>query len=87
MRGNPECAAIIVGNLLENACRYTEDGDIRLSLSKTEFRIFDTGSTIPLEVRERMYARGERGHAGGPGCGLGLSIAQRSCERMNARGF
>lgn len=80
--GNPELAAVIVGNLVENACRYTERGAVRLILSETEFSVSDTGATIPEDVRARMFERGARGHSDIPGSGLGLSIAQRSCERM-----
>ena len=80
--GNPELAAVIVGNLVENACRYTERGAVRLILSETEFSVSDTGATIPEDVRARMFERGTRGHSDIPGSGLGLSIAQRSCERM-----
>lgn len=74
--------AIVLGNLLDNAMRHTEEGSVSVSVESNRVRIADTGGGIPAEelpfVFERHYRGG--GHDGGPGAGIGLSIARRVCE-------
>ncbi|QEQ01448.1 HAMP domain-containing sensor histidine kinase [Thermosynechococcus sp. QKsg1] len=74
----------VVGNLLDNAFKYTpKGGTIGLHLTPTaaglELTVWDTGCGIPLEVQPRLFERGYRGiqaDSGIEGSGLGLAIAQ-----------
>lgn len=70
----------ILGNLLENACKWARRRVI-LSAGKTDdgticLRIEDDGPGIPAAVRDRVRQRGERADAGTPGHGLGLAMVQ-----------
>ncbi len=68
----------LVGNLLDNACKWAA-GEVRLSLDLQRgfrLRIEDDGPGIPPERRVRLLDRGQRLDEEAPGHGLGLSIVQ-----------
>lgn len=76
----------VLVNLMGNAIRFTDEGEIRLSL-RTEgyrvlFKVRDAGIGIAPESRERIFDRfwqgGEEGSMRrGGGVGIGLSVARR----------
>jgi PAS domain S-box-containing protein len=79
----------ILANLLANAVRHTEEGQVRLSLTPrdpwVELRVQDTGEGIPVDELPRIYDRFWRGasartHAGS---GLGLTIVRELVTRMH----
>lgn len=82
LRGNLDLAALVLNNLLDNACRYTEKGHILVELTTVCLTMTDTAPVISEELREKMFERGIRGSSGTPGSGLGLSLVQRGCERL-----
>jgi signal transduction histidine kinase len=68
----------IVGNVMENACKYGDDrvravaapdGPGRLRLV-----VEDNGAGLPAERRHEVLKRGARLDESGPGSGLGLAI-------------
>ena len=78
--GDGESLQIMLGNLVENALRYTPPGgvvDVRLfeAGGAAVIEVLDTGPGIPAAERERVFGRFQRG-AGVtvPGSGLGLAI-------------
>jgi signal transduction histidine kinase len=77
----PRVVAMVIGNLLRNACSYTLSGTIDVYLSKHCLRVDDTGTGIVGADLPRVFERGFRGtSADEVGAGLGLSIVQRFCE-------
>lgn len=75
--------AMVIGNLLRNACGYTLNGEIHVCLSDDGLRVDDTGAGIAAADLSRVFERGFRGGPAddsGAGAGLGLSIVQRFCE-------
>jgi len=88
----------ILYNLLSNAAKFTEDGEIRLAASRIvddakaggaawiRFLISDTGIGIAAEDLETVFAAFERSEAGRAsrygGTGLGLAICRHYCEMM-----
>ncbi len=74
----------ILSNLLANAYRYTETGQVRISASRSdaglEISVSDTGIGIAPEDQERIFqefARVSSGHLPADGTGLGLAICRR----------
>jgi signal transduction histidine kinase len=68
----------MVGNLLENACKWT-NGYVRVSCRKEDpdrliFTIEDNGAGLPVGRQNEMLKRGVRLDETSPGSGLGLSI-------------
>ena len=94
---DPDRISQIVGNLLENAVRYTPDGgSVTLSLSEAasamaRISVADTGPGIAADdlphIFERLYVA-QRYRATRPtGSGLGLSIVQQLADAMGGRAF
>ena len=78
----------ILGNLVDNACKYTRDADdpriwLRARLTGErwlEFTVEDRGPGVPLSERRRIFLPFRQGRKADPvvgGAGLGLALAQR----------
>ncbi|MGH8147158.1 MAG: sensor histidine kinase [Rhodanobacteraceae bacterium] len=73
--------AVALGNLVGNACKYTQDGEIVVRVQTGRVRVEDTGPGIKPEDAERLFERGIRGDGQTvKGAGLGLAIVRRLCE-------
>jgi two-component system sensor histidine kinase BaeS len=88
---DPDRIAQVVGNLLENALRYTpEAGTVRLGLKESDgyarITVEDDGSGIdPADlphIFERLYVTGRYRPVRPEGSGLGLSIVKELVEAM-----
>ena len=79
----PDLAAIAVGNLVRNACNFTERGSVRVALDEGTLVVEDTGPGVPDAVRSRLFERFVRGHdERAAGSGLGLSIVKRVTDQL-----
>ena len=74
---------IVIGNLLQNACNYTEQGEIIVSINEQRVTVSDTGVGIAEDAIERIQQPFERSNEEVAGYGLGLDIVRRLCERFN----
>lgn len=78
VHARPELAAIAIGNLIRNACQFTEAGEIRVHVEPGKVTVEDTGSGIPEAIRDIVFERHVRAaDAPGQGEGLGLAIVRR----------
>ncbi|MFC7299589.1 sensor histidine kinase [Herminiimonas aquatilis] len=78
-----ELAGIAIGNLIRNACQYTQQGIVRVTLRDDRIVIEDEGPGLPENVRVRLFARHVRGHGDEyVGSGLGLAIVKRVADHM-----
>jgi signal transduction histidine kinase len=87
-RGDPGSIARIVRILLDNAVRVSPQGsEITVGLRNGEnasLTVHDEGPGVPLEERELIFERFQRGRSAGAtaGFGLGLAIGRELAERM-----
>lgn len=77
-----ELVGMAVGNLLRNACSYTERGRVVVRLESDRLVIEDTGPGLPPQVQAHLFERFVRGDAVQSGSGLGLAIVKRICEHL-----
>lgn len=81
--GAHDLAAIAVGNLLQNACNFTQNGAVRVALKPGSLVIEDTGPGIPQAVRARLFEPFVKGADDtSMGWGLGLSIVKRVTDHL-----
>jgi signal transduction histidine kinase len=83
-----ELCATAIGNLVRNACQYTEQGAVTVALAPGRVVVEDTGPGLPDAVRETLARSGATAAAipsrGSAGTGLGLSLVLRICEYLGA---
>jgi len=80
-------------NLYSNACKYTDEGMISLSVDITDetltFSVKDTGVGIPEEFHETLFEEFTQAQTSGrdprSGSGLGLAITRQLLELMEGR--
>jgi signal transduction histidine kinase/ActR/RegA family two-component response regulator len=93
--GDPVALSRIVRNLIDNAIKYTDAGEIRVTtrLERSEppmalITVSDTGKGIAPEEQSRIfeefYQVDNPGRDRSRGVGLGLAIVQRLCELLHA---
>jgi signal transduction histidine kinase len=90
INGNAILLRELIGNLIDNAIRYTPvGGQVTVSIRQTgnviEFLVEDNGPGIPKKKRERVFEPFYRIlGTGEEGCGLGLTIVSEIAQRHQA---
>lgn len=98
LRGDPGRLGQVIVNLLNNAVKFTERGEVVLRVEQREtshkevlvrFSVHDTGIGIPLEAQKKLFtafsqADGTTTRKYG-GTGLGLTIAKQLAELMGGQ--
>jgi len=72
--------AVALSNLIGNAFKYTQAGEVIVTVGYGRVTIEDTGPGIRPEDADKLFERGVRGTTVGKGGGLGLAIVRRLCE-------
>lgn len=79
----------VVINLLSNAARLTQEGEIVVSVSSREgdvlLEVRDTGPGIPQARQEEIFEEFRQLEGGGEGTGLGLPISRRLTHLMGGK--
>ena len=82
----PRLLAIVLGNLLRNACAYTEAGAITLTIDGEGVTIRDSGIGMSKENLGRVFTPYFRAaQARGSGHGIGLMLVKRISDRFGWR--
>jgi signal transduction histidine kinase len=79
IRGQREDLEEMLGNLLDNACKWSKS---RIKLASTQensvvvITVDDDGPGLPASMRDQVLQRGVRADEAAPGSGLGLAIVR-----------
>ena len=80
----PRVFAVMIGNLIRNACLYTEQGSVTVEVEPNDVRVTDTGSGMSEEDMDRAFQPFYRGsRTGRSGHGIGLAIVRRIADRYH----
>lgn len=88
MSADPLRLQQLLVNLLTNAAKFTEEGEIRLDYKVDEinkkicFSVSDTGCGIPLDRQKIIFDRFEKVNDFKQGAGLGLPICKAISDRL-----
>ncbi|WP_407354202.1 sensor histidine kinase [Luteimonas sp. R10] len=83
LQAPPRVLGVMLGNLLSNACVFTESGSIEVAIADDSVVVRDTGIGMSPDILRRAYDpfyRADPFAAGGKG--MGLSIVRRLGERF-----
>lgn len=84
MQADPDLLSDIFSNLIDNAIKYTEQGQVKVSFEDKDnsviFRVEDTGPGMSEQRQKEMFEITTSGKTGG--AGLGLVVVKRSVEAM-----
>jgi signal transduction histidine kinase len=83
LRSSPRAFRVLVGNLIRNACQYTERGRVTVSIETDRVVVRDTGVGMSEQELSRVFVSFFRGDQGrGSGHGIGLTIVKRLADRF-----
>jgi signal transduction histidine kinase/DNA-binding NarL/FixJ family response regulator len=88
VRGDERKLRQVLANLLGNAVKFTEAGEVRLRVVPVSdayrFEVIDTGPGVPFKLQSMIFEPFKQDPSGQKmgGTGLGLSIARRLIELM-----
>ncbi|MNJ98626.1 Sensor protein QseC [compost metagenome] len=84
--GRKELLSSAIGNLIRNACEYTDEGSVVVSIQDHSVLVEDTGPGVPDIIRARLKNDPSQPQLiGSAGSGLGLALAIRICEYLGAK--
>ena len=78
--------SIVIGNLIRNACHYTDQGSIDVVVGQGRVQVRDTGIGMDAAQLARvfdLFYRGDNGNTAGKG--IGMTLVKRFCERFGWR--
>jgi signal transduction histidine kinase len=83
VRAPRELVAAAIGNLVRNACQYTDQGEVVVRMLPGRVVVEDTGPGLPPAVVATLGSGGAPSSGSG-GTGLGLALARRICDFLGA---
>lgn len=91
LNSNTDTVRQILTNLLHNALKFTQNGEVELSYQiddnqkELRFYVRDTGAGISSELKEKIFERFYKVDSFVPGAGLGLSLCRILAKRLEAQ--
>jgi signal transduction histidine kinase len=83
LHASPRVFAVMLGNLLANACTFTERGHVEVRIERDRVVVSDSGIGMSADALQRAFDPFYRADPDNPsGKGMGLSIVRRLGERF-----
>lgn len=83
VNARPELVGMAIGNLLRNACQFTDQGEVRVILEGARLLVEDSGAGVPIAIRDRLFERFVQSRPDpATGTGLGLAIVRRVADHL-----
>ena len=83
LHASPRVFAVMLGNLLANACAFTERGQVEVRIERDRVVVSDSGIGMSPDTLQRAFDPFYRAAPDNPsGKGMGLSIVRRLGERF-----
>lgn len=88
---NEQYLALVIENLLSNANKFTQEGDVTLEFqmdkaaSNLRIAVTDTGCGIPADKQEEVFERFSKLNSFIPGNGLGLYLCRLIVTRLSGK--
>jgi signal transduction histidine kinase len=84
LHASPHVLSVMLGNLLSNACTFTETGSVEVLIEADRIVVRDSGIGMSTETLQKAHEPFFRANQfGATGKGMGLSIVRRLGERFN----
>ena len=83
VRAPERVVSVLISNLLRNACTYTDEGSVLVSIKDKEVTISDTGIGMSEQDQDHAFHAFSRGSQARPGGhGVGLNIVGKLSDRF-----
>jgi signal transduction histidine kinase len=83
LHASPRAVGVLVGNLVRNACLYTVQGRVTVTVAADRVVVADTGIGMEAAELAQAFQPFYRVRSGGSGHGIGLNIVKRLSERFD----
>jgi signal transduction histidine kinase len=81
MTDSNQALGIVLGNVIRNACNYTQQGSVTVVIEGNAVEVRDTGMGMSAQQLALAQQAFQRLHSSSDGYGLGLDIVRRLCDR------
>jgi signal transduction histidine kinase len=80
----PRVLAVVLSNLIRNACQHTDEGEVVVTIRSRTIRVADTGTGMSEHDLVNLFEPFYRGALsnGRGGHGIGMTIVKRLCDRF-----